>query len=142
MWQKHAGITRHLFKHSSQKVREEINSKYFSQEGKETERGGCDGWVREEVIKSVMMCKPISDRIMIMRLKVTPINVLIVQIHAPCENETIEEKDRFYEILDQVLEEYRKGRECLLVMGDFNEKVGDNREEDTVGPFGLGMRND
>ena len=41
--------------------------------------------VREAVVMSIMMCKSISDRIMIMRLKVAPINVLIVQIHAPCE---------------------------------------------------------
>ena len=27
-------------------------------------------------------------------------------------------------------------------MGDFNGKVGDNKEEDTVGTFGLGIRND
>ena len=27
-------------------------------------------------------------------------------------------------------------------MGDFNGKVGEGREEDTVGPYGLGKRND
>src|SRR3989442_12755349 len=27
-------------------------------------------------------------------------------------------------------------------MGNFNGKVGDNREEDTIGPFGVGVRND
>ena len=27
-------------------------------------------------------------------------------------------------------------------MGDFNGKVGEGREEDTVGPYGLGERND
>ena len=27
-------------------------------------------------------------------------------------------------------------------MGDFNGKVGEGREEDMVGPFGLGERND
>src|SRR3989441_8173979 len=27
-------------------------------------------------------------------------------------------------------------------MGDFNGKVGQNREEDTIGPFGVGVRND
>ena len=60
-----------------------------------------------------MMCELISDRIIIMRLKVAPINVLIVHIYAPCENEKEEEKDRFYERLDQVLGEYKKERVCL-----------------------------
>ena len=40
-WQKHAGIKRGLSKQSSQKVREEINTKYFSQKGN---RDG-DEWV-------------------------------------------------------------------------------------------------
>ena len=35
--------------------------------------------VREEVAKSVMMCEPISDRIMVMKLKVKPVNVLMVR---------------------------------------------------------------
>ena len=34
-----------------------------------------------------------------------------------------------------VIKEYRKGRECVIVMGDFNGKVGENREEDTIGPI-------
>ena len=52
--------------------------------------------VREEVAKSVVMCEPISDRIiMIMRLKMAPVNVLLVQIYAPNEDADEEEKDRF-----------------------------------------------
>ena len=31
-------------------------------------------------------------------IKVAPINMLIVQIYAPCEDDKEEEKDRFYEI--------------------------------------------
>ena len=77
-------------------------------------------------------------------------NVLVVQVYAPCDvkgsvekkEKNEEEKDRFYERLDQVIKEYRKGRECLVVMGDFNGKVGQDREENTVGPYGLGVRND
>src|SRR5437867_4071364 len=115
--------------------------KVFFSGGKKRRRG-VGVIVREEVVKSVMMCEPISERIMIMRLKVAPINVLLVQIYAPNEDEDEEEKDRFYERLDKVIKEYRKGRECVIVMGDFNGKVGENREEDTIGPFGVGVRND
>ena len=94
---------------------------------KQKERGWCDCNL-EEMVKSVMMCEPISDRIIITRLKVAPINVLIVQIYAPCESEKEEEKDRFYERLDQVLREYKKGK-SIAVMGDFNGKVGDNKRK-------------
>src|SRR6267154_5732447 len=107
--------------------------------GEKRKRRGVGVIVREEVVKSVMMWEPISKRIMIMKLKVAPINMLIVQIYAPFEDDEEEEKDRFYERLDQVTAEYRKGRECVVVMGDFNGKVGDSKEDDTVGPFGLGQ---
>src|SRR3989441_4222356 len=115
--------------------------KVFFSGGKKRRRG-VGVIVREEVAKSVMMCEPISERIMIMRLKVAPINILLVQIYAPNEDEDEEEKDRFYERLDKVVKDYRKGRECVIVMGDFNGKVGEIREEDTIGPFGVGVRND
>src|SRR2546425_4317656 len=52
--------------------------KVFFSGGKK--RRGVGVILREEVVKSVMMCEPISERIMIMRLKVAPINVLLVQI--------------------------------------------------------------
>src|SRR6267154_309963 len=49
----------------------------FYSRGKKRRRG-VGVIVREEVVKSVMMWEQISERIMIMRLKVAPINVLIV----------------------------------------------------------------
>src|SRR6188768_1929770 len=83
----------------------------------------------------------ISDRIMLLQLQATPVNILVIQVYAPCEDEEEDEKNKFYEMLDQVIADNRKGRECLIVMSDFNGKVGGNREEDIVGPFGLGSRN-
>lgn len=113
---------------------------YYS--GGELNRRGVGMILKEEVARSVMNWKEISDRLMIMRLKVAPVNVLIIQIYAPCEIEEDEVKEKFYESLDQAIREHRKGRECLIVMGDFNGKVGNGREETTIGPFGLGERND
>ena len=49
--------------------------------GGKKRRRGVGVIVREEVVKSVMICKPISGRIMIMRLKVALINMLMVQIY-------------------------------------------------------------
>ena len=91
--------------------------------GGDKNRRGVGLIVAEEVLRSVMMVEPISERIIIMRLMMMPTNVLIMQICAPCEDEEEEEKDQFYERLDQTLREYKKGRECLVVMGDFNAKV-------------------
>ena len=86
---------------------------FFS--GGEKRRRGVGVIVKEEVGRSIMICVPISERIIIMRLKMMPINMLIVQIYAPCEKDEDEEKERFYESLDQAIRDYRKGRECLVV---------------------------
>src|SRR5437899_11093328 len=109
-------MERNRSQQSCQKARAETNTKYFSQEEKKRRRGvGVN--VREELAKSVMMCEPISERIVIMRLKVAPINVLLVQIYAPNEDEDDEETDRFYESLDKVVKESRKGREGVTELG-------------------------
>jgi hypothetical protein len=78
--------------------------------------------VREEIAKSVMMCEPVSDKIMIMRFKMTLVNLLLVQINAPCESEKEEEKERFYEKLDQVIGEFRKGKRVPISDGRFQWK--------------------
>ena len=64
--------------------------------------------VSDDMVKAVLMCESISDRIIIMRLKAAPVNILIVQIYAPCEYEDEEEKESFYERVDQVIPEFRK----------------------------------
>ena len=40
--------------------------------------------VTEVMAKSVLMWEPTTERIIIMRLKATPVNILIIQIFEPC----------------------------------------------------------
>src|SRR6267154_4599004 len=87
----------------------------FYSGGKKKQRG-VGVIVREEVVKSVMMWEPISERIMITRLKMAAINMLLVQIYAPCEDDKETEKDRFYERLDKVIGEYKRERVRVVVV--------------------------
>ena len=52
------------------------------------------------------------------------------------------EKDQFYEELRQVIGIHKKSRSQLIVMGDFNVKVGGVKEDKIAGRFGLEGRND
>src|SRR6478735_3722092 len=110
--------------------------------GGDKNRRGVGMVLRGKVGQAVMQYNLISDRIIVVRLKATPVNLLLLQVYAPCEDGEEDEKELFYETLDKTVSEYKKGRECLIVMGDFNGKVGKNKEEDTVGPFGVGVRNE
>ena len=110
--------------------------------GGEKNRRGVGIILRGKVGNSVLFYRPISERILVMSLKGTPVNVLIIQVYAPNEDGDEKDKEQFYEMLDQAIVENRKGNECLMVMGDLNGKVGKNKEEDIVGPYGLGERNE
>ena len=44
--------------------------------------------------------------------------------------------------LDNIIKTHKKCRDMLLVIGDYNAKIGEGRENKTVGPHGLGTRND
>ena len=88
------------------------------------------------------MCRISSSSISYQSLKFSPLTGSSQQVYAPNEDEEEEENERFYDMLDEAIKEQRKGRECLVVMGDFNGKVGMYKEEDTIGPYGVGIRND
>ena len=87
----------------------------------------------------------ISDRIMLVKLKGKPFDISIIQIYAPTADKSEEEHDQFYNDLEMAKSQC-KSQDIVIVIGDFNQgfnaKVGDERYEDTVGPHGLGHRNE
>ena len=84
----------------------------------------------------------VSDRIICIRLKAKPVNMLIIQVYAPTNDSPETEIEAFYEQLSSAVTLNKKHEDCLVVMGDLNGKVGDIKEEDIVGPYGLGKRNE
>ncbi|XP_047002916.1 uncharacterized protein LOC124620289 [Schistocerca americana] len=52
-----------------------------------------------------------------------------------------EEIGKFYEELTQAIGT-SKSRDIIIIMGDFNAKIGEGSEGDLIGPFGLGTRNE
>jgi hypothetical protein len=50
-------------------------------------------------------------------------NIIVVNVHAPCEDKSGDVKDSFYEELGRVLYQFRRYDKKML-LGDFNVKVG------------------
>ena len=91
---------------------------------------------------AVQSHQAVSDRIVCIRLKAKPVDMLVVQVYAPTNDSPESEVEEFYEQLDSVMKSHKKYKDCVVIMGDLNGKVGNIKEEDIVGPYGIGQRNE
>ena len=64
-----------------------------------------------------------------------------MQAYAPTSNAEEAEVERFYEDLQDLLELTPK-KDVLLIIGDWNAKVGSQATPGVTGKFGLGIRNE
>ena len=85
----------------------------------------CQEWQSGFIGKSLALVgyEPISDRVLVVRLKAKPRNISLIQVYGRTTAATDEEMEMFYQDLSQAVKQVPKG-DMLLVMGDFNAKVG------------------
>ena len=95
----------------------------------------------EEAVGSFKGYWAVSDRIMLVKLHGSPMDINVIQVYAPITDPEETEVEQFYENIDSVLRQCKR-HEINIVLGDLNAKVGKGRVELVVGPFGLGERND
>ena len=95
--------------------------------------------MKKELPQSIIGCWTILDRVMVTKLKGTPVNINIIEAYAPTSSSPEAELDTFYDQLEQAMS-ICKASEMKRVMGDFNAKIGEGRHNQTVGPHGLGNR--
>ena len=110
--------------------------------GGEQKRKGTAIILRGKTAKATKHYELKNERIICMKLETKPVNTLLVQVYAPTTLHTDDEVAGFYEQVKETIEENKKFDDVVVVMGDFNAKVGDSKIEDVVGPFGLGEKND
>ena len=91
--------------------------------------------------RSLISYTPVSSRILICRLNTKPLVTTLIQVYAPTSTHEMEESEQFYNDVQAIIDTTRRD-DLLLVMGDFNAKVGDQLDSDCgIGKFGLGNRN-
>ena len=70
-----------------------------------------------------------------------PFSITVIQVCAPTSNAEEAEVERFYEDLQDLLEQTPK-KEVLFIIGDQNAKVGSQEISGITGKFSLGVQNE
>ena len=109
----------------------------------ELHEGGVAIMMSQQVVKSLMEWTPINKRIITARFYTRYRRMTVIQVYAPHNEREDEEKEQFYQELQETLDGCNKN-DILIVMGDFNAKAGsdNNGYEKTMGVHGLGTQND
>ena len=88
-------------------------------------------------MENVIGCRPISSRLMTMRLRASPFNITIIQLYAPTSSYDDSEVDEFYRDFQSLVDQTPK-QDILVVQGDWKAKVGEDAQKhwgDVCGTF-------
>ena len=111
----------------------------------ETHSNGVGIIMKKQSVETIIGCWAITDRVMVTKLKGTPVNINIIEAYAPTSSSSSSSSEvdlhTFYEDLDKAMS-ICKNSEIKIVLGDFNAKIGEGRQDILVGPHGLGDRNE
>ena len=110
------------WKNFGETTTEEGHKVFFS--GKEDKHEHGVGFlVHKDIVNTVMGCRPVSSRLITIRLRAAPFNITIIQAYAPIsdydDNKIEELSDQLQNVIDQTPK-----KDILVVQGDWNAKVG------------------
>ena len=72
-------------------------------------------------MSTAMECRPVSSRLITIRLRAVPFNITVVQTYDPTSDYNDNEIEDFYDQLHNVIDQ--TPRDILVVQGDWNENV-------------------
>ena len=99
--------------------------------------------ISKDAMKTLVDWNPISDRIILARFKTRARHLTFIQVYAPTEQASLDEKEAFYMQLDKTCKDVNVG-DIKILCGDLNAKVGSNNKdwEKVMGPHGIGNMNE
>ena len=97
--------------------------------------------MNREIGSKVIYYKQQSERLILVKINTKPVITTVVQVYMPTSSHEDEEIEEVYEELEELIK-HAKGEENLIIMGDWNARVGEGKEGNIVGEYGLGERNE
>ena len=130
------GLSEVQWKNNGEHLTQEGHKLFYS--GKEDKHEqGVGFFIHKTIINTVMGCRPVSSRIIKIRLRATPYNVTLIQVYAPTSDYDDIVIEEFYDQLQEVLDQTPK-KDILIVQEDWNAKVGEDAHKNwksTCGRF-------
>uniref|UniRef100_A0A8D8SMX4 Craniofacial development protein 2 n=1 Tax=Cacopsylla melanoneura TaxID=428564 RepID=A0A8D8SMX4_9HEMI len=114
---------------------------YYSGTTDNTYKYGVGFIIEKEMAKCVKNFIPLTERIALLQLNSKPVNINLIQIYAPTTDHGDEEVEQLYSQVSKIIQTLPK-HEIMMIMGDFNAKLGKGRMGEHIGDWGLGERND
>jgi len=121
------------------KIRRDTHTIIYS--GGQEHKHGVGIMIKNGIAKAMIGYGVVSNRVSMMKLQGKPFNISLIQVYTPTQDYSDEDIEQFYEEIQQA-SKYTNSNEILLVMGDFNAKVGMEAMEAVVGKIGIGKRNE
>ena len=110
------GLSEMRWKNFGERTTEEGYNVFFS--GKKDKHEHCVGFlVHKEIVNTVKGCRQVSGRLITIRLRAVPFNIVIVQAYAPTSDYDDNEIEKFYDQLQNVIDQTPK-EDILVVQGD------------------------
>ena len=108
--------------------------------GRDEHKNGVGIILRKKIANSIIGYWPVSDRIIMVKIRGQSFNVNIIQVYAPTQDHSDEEVEVFYEKIENVIQRIKSG-EVTCIRSDFNAKVG-TKLAIAAGKYGLGDTNE
>lgn len=83
----------------------------------------------------------IDENIIRLNVNIMQRELVIMGVYAISDDESVSRKDEFYNKLSAVIQRVGRSKEVIL-MGDFNSRTGNRKDDPVVGPFGEDRCND
>ena len=95
--------------------------------------------VNNDIACAVLGCRPVSSRLISIRLRTAPFNITIKQVYTPTTGYDDSEVDHLYQQLQETIDQTPK-KDILVEQGDSNANIGKDAladEGDVCGPTAM-----
>ena len=119
----HSGPLRDALKKTLVRCQQKTDIRFISAKKEDRHDYEVGFLVHKDIASAVLGCRPVSCRLISIRLRIAPFNITILQVYTPTSGHDDSEDNHFYQQLQETIDQTPK-KDILVVQGDWNAKLG------------------